>query len=324
VPSVVNILTVTIHPAIDKIISLPCLRPNDMARARIDLIYGGGKGNNVARALTRLNVSVIATGFQGGYSGEFITRQLAAEGIQTDFVVCQQPTRTTLMINEEETGRTYAIYEPGQEIAPDEVVALKCKFHQLLDTSNLCLLCGSAQTTEAAAIFPELIEIAQARGVKCILDSSGLALAQGICARPHMVKVNSDELSGYLGRPLPVAGDQVAAMQDLQTSGIQLVAMTRGSQGILMTNGAETWQGVLKMERVINVMGCGDSLLAGIAMGMVLQETLPEIIRLGVACGAANTQAIGAGFINQVTVASLRPFVQVSHIALDSTVRKED
>lgn len=311
-----SILTVTIHPAIDKAINLPRLRANEMVRAHVDLVYAGGKGNNVARALTRLGVPVIACGFQGGYSGKFITQQMKAEGIVTDFVFCEAPTRITLLIREEQAGNVYAIYEPGQEVQAKEIKALKQTYLRLLDDCQLCLLCGSAQTPTTENIFYEFIELAKERGVRCGLDSSGKALSLGIRAQPYMVKVNVEELEEHFNRKLSNIEQQTAAIKELQAGGITIVALSRGSQGVVVTNGGQVWEGVLRMDRVVNMMGCGDSLLAGIAAGIVSGATVPEIIRLGIACGAANTQSIGAGFINPILVSKLKTKVKVKEVIL--------
>ena len=90
-----RILTVTLHPAIDKVLTVKTLRPNEVHRCKIEMTHGGGKGNNVARALTRIDVPVLATGFQGGYSGAFITENIESEGIQTSYAECRAPTRTS-------------------------------------------------------------------------------------------------------------------------------------------------------------------------------------------------------------------------------------
>lgn len=84
--SAVSILTITLHPAIDRVLRLRRLRLNDAAWTEIEMIYGDGKGNNVVRALTRLGVAVTASGYQGSSTGDFITRRMNAEGIQTSFI----------------------------------------------------------------------------------------------------------------------------------------------------------------------------------------------------------------------------------------------
>lgn len=305
------ILTVTIHPALDKIVRVPRLRPNDVARARIEMQYGGGKGNNVARALSRLGVPVIATGFQGGHSGKFVTSQLENEGIHTDFVICRAPTRTSLLIIEEETGNTYAIYEPGQRVESDEINRFRKHFFNLLKRAHMVLFCGSAQSPELAAIYFELIQAAEKRGVHCGLDSSGTALREGLKAKPYIVKINLGELSEVVGQPLSDLDVQVKALLELCRSGISLAALSRGREGLLVTDGTTCLEGVLVMDNVVNFMGCGDSLLAGMVSAILEGASLEAMVRRGVACGAANTQVVGAGFIDPVLVQQLESKVTI-------------
>jgi 1-phosphofructokinase family hexose kinase len=310
-----KVLAVTLHPAIDKVQQLSRLLPDEVNRTQVVMLYGGGKGNNSARALVRIGVPVIATGYQGGYSGAFITEALAGEGIQTEFVTCKAPTRTSVLIHEEATGYTYAIYEPGQAVEPEEIEALLEKFDSLLDQVAVCLLCGSGQTALLAPVYAKMIELARRKGVRCLLDSSGQALALGVEARPSVLKINQHELGEYLGRPLEDSAAQLEAIQEMCERGLAIVALSRGRDGILATNGSETWDAHLYMEKTINVVGCGDSVLAGMSKAMLENRSLDEIVRWGVACGAANTQVQGAGFIELDTVKALLPKVSLRKVS---------
>jgi 1-phosphofructokinase family hexose kinase len=309
------ILTVTIHPALDKVVRVPRLLPGDAVRASVEMVYGGGKGNNVARALNRLGIPVTATGFQGGYTGQSLIAKFAEEGIRVSFVTCRAPTRSSVMIIEEETMRTYSIYEPGQTVEADELENFRAHFYSLLEGVSLVLFCGSAQTPELAALYFELIHAAQKRGIHCALDSSGLALREGIKAKPYLLKVNHNELAELTGYPLTTLDNQINAMLEIHHNGIHLVALTRGQDGLLLTDGQTILAGTLRMNKVVNVMGCGDSLLAGMASVMLdRKDDLEMIVRRGVACGAANTQFIGAGFIDPLLVQQLESQVDVHRI----------
>jgi fructose-1-phosphate kinase PfkB-like protein len=150
-----------------------------------------------------------------------------------------------------------------------------------------------------------MITFAKQQGVHCLIDSSGPALEYGIKALPYMVKVNQHELGTYLGRSLDTLEKQVEAILELHGTGIELVALSRGPEGMIGTDGKEVWSGNVSVEKVINTVGCGDSLLAGVAKALLENASLPDLIRWGVACGTANTQVRGAGFLEMATVQSL-------------------
>jgi 1-phosphofructokinase family hexose kinase len=309
-----TILTVTLHPAIDKVVQTPRVEPNEISRVKVTMLYGGGKGNNVARALTRLNVPVITTGFQGGHSGKFITEELEGEGIKTDFVFCQEPTRTSTLLLEDETGNSFAIYEPGQGVTQAEIDSLLEKIKGYLDQVSLILLCGSGQTKLLEGTYAEIIKLAKRADRRCIIDSSGGSLTVGINSLPFMVKVNQHELSEYFDKKLDNLDVQYDAILELQKKGIEIVALSRGAEGMIITDGTSSFEAKLKVDSIVNVVGAGDSLLAGIARSILAESPLAEIVRWGVACGTANTQVRGAGFINQELVTKLLEQVEVREL----------
>jgi len=307
-------LTVTLHPAIDKVLRVEKLHPNEVHRCKVELVHGGGKGNNVARALMRIGVPVLATGFQGGYSGAFITERIEAEGIRTSYVQCQAPTRTSTVLQVDETGDTYALYEPGQEVTQQELDDLYRHYAELLPEASIVIFCGSGQTEVLAPSYQHMIEMANEIEVPTLLDSSGEALKLGVEARPYMVKVNRFELGGLVGRDLETLDDQLEAMAALQARGIPLVALSLGEAGLIATDGEELWKGVLKVDRIMNTVGCGDSQLAGITKQIIEQAPLQELVRWGVACGTANTQVRGAGWIELSTVEQMLPEVVLTRV----------
>jgi len=318
-----TILTVTLHPAIDKAVRTARLVPDEISRVKIEMVYAGGKGNNAARALAHLGVDVLATGYQSGYTGDFATQSLEAEGVKTSFVKCTGVTRTSTLVQEDETGHTFAIYEPGQEVLPAEADDLLRHYESLLGSVSVVMLCGSGQTEVLAPVYGEMIKIGHRHGVKCLLDSSGGALLHGIAARPALVKVNKHELGDYLKRSLPDRDAQLQALLEVQALGIDIVAISRGPDGMIATDGKEAWEAWVGVERVVNVVGCGDSALAGMATALERGGGLKEIVSWGVACGTANTQVRGAGFLDKDTVQALFERMQVRPVALPAQLNAD-
>jgi fructose-1-phosphate kinase PfkB-like protein len=117
-----------------------------------------------------------------------------------------------------------------------------------------------------------------------------------------------------MGKPLNSLEEQVEALLALNSMGITLAALTRGREGLLLSDGATCLEGALIMENVVNVMGCGDSLLAGMVSAFWSAADLETIVRRGVACGAAKTQVIGAGFIELPLVQQLEGKVLIRKI----------
>ena len=80
------IVTVTLNAALDRSLTVPIFKLGHRHRASNTVALAGGKGINVARALKRLDVPVVATGLAGGRTGTRIVEELTEEAILNDFV----------------------------------------------------------------------------------------------------------------------------------------------------------------------------------------------------------------------------------------------
>ena len=74
------IVTVTMNAALDRTLTVPNLQLDHRHRASASLSLAGGKGINIARALKRLDIPVVATGLAGGGTGTRILEELVRRG----------------------------------------------------------------------------------------------------------------------------------------------------------------------------------------------------------------------------------------------------
>ena len=92
------IVTVTLNAALDRTLTVPNFQRGQRHRASAGLTLAGGKGINVARALKRLDVPVVATGLAGGRTGTRIIEELTGEAILNDFVRIADESRTSTAV----------------------------------------------------------------------------------------------------------------------------------------------------------------------------------------------------------------------------------
>ncbi len=137
------IVTVTLNAAIDRTLTVPNFQLGQRHRASAGLTLAGGKGINVARALKRLGVPVVATGLAGGRTGTRIIEELTGEAILNDFVRIAGESRTSTAVVDP-TGGTYTeINEWGPHVEPDELQMLLDKLHYLAGGAEFVVLAGS-------------------------------------------------------------------------------------------------------------------------------------------------------------------------------------
>lgn len=311
-----KVLTVTLHPAVDRIIRTTRLLLGEPIPSQLIKVYAAGKGINAARSLHRLGVSVLAIGFQGGSNGDFSIESLKNEGISSHFIQCKASTRLTMIIHEEISGKRFVVYEPRQVVSKIESADLLDYFDQVVGEFELCLLCGAGEGPQLETMYQEMIKQAKKQHVPCMLDSSGLSLLNGIKAKPNFVKINLDELAGFVKRKICTLEDQREALKTIIENGVNYAAVSNQAKGLLATDGKQSWVGKFVPRKVINTIGCGDAMFAGMANAALHSLPLPEIVRGGVACGAANTQNIGAGFITQDTIRDFHQRVDIHQLAV--------
>src|SRR5436190_94289 len=122
------ILCVNANAAVDKTALVGSFRLGEIHRPNRLIALAGGKGNNVARALNTLGEKTVVTGWVGGYSGQFIEREMRREGIETAYIHRDEESRTCLSIRDEANGTITEVYERGESVPAEKVDELVMMF----------------------------------------------------------------------------------------------------------------------------------------------------------------------------------------------------
>ena len=138
------------------------------------------------------------------------------------------------------------------------------------------------------------------------LDTSGAALAEALDLPLALLKVNAEELGEALGTQITTPAEARAAAAHVQARGPAAVIVTLGRAGAVAVDTSGAWLARSPEIAAISAVGSGDAMLAGVAAALAERRGLAEALRLGVACGAANTLAVGAGILHADDVTRLR------------------
>ena len=96
------IYTVTLNPSMDFFVDLDQLSIGKLNRMNNDYKVPGGKGINISRVLRQLGMPSVATGFIGGYTGQFIEDWLEMEDIQRGFIRVDDDSRINIKLLKQE------------------------------------------------------------------------------------------------------------------------------------------------------------------------------------------------------------------------------
>ena len=119
------IFCITLNPCLDKTLTVPPWQPGENIRGRAVREVVGGKGNNVARALSRLGREPRPVTFLGGPTGLYCESLLREQDRLEPLVVrTQSPTREILTVRTEATPLQTAFFDPDPSVTPAEAEAL--------------------------------------------------------------------------------------------------------------------------------------------------------------------------------------------------------
>ena len=311
------IVTVTLNAALDRTLTVPNFQRGQRHRASQSLSLAGGKGINVARALKRLDVPVVATGLAGGRTGTRIVEELTAEAILNDFVRIGDESRTSTAVVDPTGGSYTEINEWGPHVEPDELAMLLDKVEYLSRGADFVVFSGSLPRGVEDGFYAESIRDLNRRHVRAVLDSEGQALRLGTEAEPHLVSPNQREAEGLVGQELNDQEDFMMALDRIADLGARNVLIT-AETGVFGLFREERRRLLFRAEapRVepISAVGSGDVLLAGFLAARMVDGSIEDALRRGVAAGAAATLELGAGRFEPREASRLQSGVRVEEL----------
>ena len=300
-----SVLTVTLNPAVDKIVYVHDFRTGGDFRSSRIVLSAGGKGINVSRALNHLGVKNIATGFLGGASGDLLQEKLTQENIRNSFLKIKPETRTNLTVIGRKNKIT-RILEPGPAVSKNDLKNFVRRFSLLLKTCDMVVLSGSLTPGLPDTIYGELIKIAKRRKIKTILDTSGRPLMAGLRARPFAVKPNLSEAQLIAGKKLNSFNAMNAAVKSLLKKS-RMVVLSLAGQGAMAGWRNQVLLASPPKLKIINDVGCGDSLAAGLAYALKNNLSFEEGVRFAVAAGSADALTLTPGAISKKDIKKILP-----------------
>ena len=309
------ILTVTLNTSIDKLYLMTGIQPETVMRVKEVHNTAGGKGLNVSRVAAKLGEAVTAMGFVGGFNGRYLESLVDHPLIRCAFTHTEAETRSCINCWDLSDGRSTEYLEPGAPVSEEEVARFLEDFDRELPGAGVVSISGSIPAGAPEDIYCELIRRCRLAGKPVLVDTSGKRLVSAVKEQPAFIKPNEDEIAQLTGRSFSGREEAVRALKDLHQGGIPFVVLSLGADGALLACGKGVFHGKPPKITPRNTVGCGDSMVAGFAVGFARHMSMAETFRMALAVSAANALSLFTGDFDPKDYDRLYPEVSIDRIA---------
>lgn len=308
------ILTVTLNAAIDKRYVVEGFKVGEVNRVKECAYTPGGKGLNVSKPAAIAGAKVVATGFVGGHAGAYIEDSLKPFGIESAFYHMEQESRSCINIWDSVNCVQTEFLEPGFTVSADDFDRFEEKFKELVKEADVVAMSGSVPKGLDASAYQRLVKIVKDAGKKVILDTSGTLLEEGIKAKPTMVKPNIDEIRMLTGKHCDEIEEIIDAAKQIHEDGVEMVAVSLGADGSVLVTDDGVYRAVVPKIDAVNTVGCGDSMIAGFALGISEGLAPADILRKASAISAASAMRQETGFFVMEDMKNLFDKIEIKKI----------
>lgn len=292
------IVTVTPNPSIDRTVTLGSpLTRGAVHRVTSVTTEAGGKGVNVARALTLAGLDTVA--LLPASADDPLVVALHASAVPFRCLPTAEPVRTNLTITEHD-GTTTKLNERGASLDSSTVEALTEAVFAHAETAAWVTLSGSLPPGMPDHWYADVLARLASYPCRIAVDTSDGPLAALVAsldrAAPDLLKPNAEELAGVLGyspQALEAAvaqGDPepvVSAARQLVDRGVAAVLATLGSAGAVLVDETGNWMASPPPITPRSTVGAGDASLAGYVRAEVSGAVPARRLQMAVAYGSA-------------------------------------
>ncbi|TGB00122.1 1-phosphofructokinase [Sporolactobacillus shoreae] len=307
------ITTVTLNPALDKLLETDAITLGETNRVRLLSASAAGKGIDVAKVLRDLDCQVTATGFLGGDVAGIFIRCFKDEKIENRFITIHGSTRTNIQLFEQNGSRT-ELLERGPSVTDDECLSLMKQFRILAEESDSVTICGSVPDGVSEDYFRHLIRTARHSCRYVIVDTSGKWLHIGVGENPDLIKPNRREMTELMGKDQATDEEIIAFAQQKVKDGLPYILVSLGGEGAMLICQDGVWRGKAPEIPVKSTVGCGDTMVASLSVSLHDRLSPEEMLRRSIALSAANAMTFETAHVIINDYLELLPKIHIEKI----------
>ncbi len=260
--------------------------------------YFGGSPANIAMNLASLgkkSALISRVGFDG--LGEYLIRRLEEAGVITDAVSVDSENNTTvIMVTRSRKSPKFIAYRGAEKfIDSDEIEDDDINKSKIIHLSTFAL-----SAPESRRAIEKIINIARDQDKIISLDPNyrphlwegngdGIEYIKNLLPKIDIIKPSLDDAEALFGK-----GDAESYIKSFHDSGCNLVILTLGADGLIVSTGNEIKYFDSLAIEVIDTTGAGDAFWSGFYTGVTSGYSLELAVQLGNAVAAEVIKEVGA------------------------------
>lgn len=285
------IYTVTFNPALDYVMHPSTLDMGFTNRSTCEELRIGGNGINISCILNELDVSNIALGFIGGFTGDYLLDNLQERGVNCNFVRLEHG---LTRINIKLIGIVMTMVNGvGPKIPQSKLDEFFVRLDRIRPGDTV-VLTGSVPKSLPDSIYDMIMNRLGGKNIRFVVDAPGALLLQALSAKPFLIKPNNHEL-GHLFDVKPETPEEcLPYARMLHDRGAANVIVSCGKYGSALIDGDGNEEVVgVPVCKLVNATGAGDSMVAGFLSQLESGKSYREALIFASACGSATASSKG-------------------------------
>lgn len=300
--SATEIVTVTLNPAIDRLIEVKNFEAGKHLTGRRLDVYPAGKGIRVSRVLAQLGTRSIATGFVGTDELEMFEAYLnekATVRAVPQLLRVNGPTRENVTIVDPVMDQSTYVRESGFELTEKDLGRMESKIGLMAREDTILCFCGSIPPGLSTDQFRTLVSRSIDAGASVMVDTVGEALKAVLDLPLWLLRMNRTTAAKLTGKPVKTR-DQAHEVAKQLCDSAQVTAVTAGSEGAALCVNGRGWTGHCGLHPglVVNSVGSGECFVAGLLHSWRLNGDWSAAFAHAIAVGTVHTMTVRAGDVD--------------------------
>lgn len=289
--------TLTLNPAIDANSYAHDIKINEVNRTKNSHYSSNGKGINVSKVLKAFNIESKVLGLFGGFTGEYIIKDLKESGIDTIPVIIDKDTRINYFVSFDENEIKFVDEGPSIDRKYlNEIISIIEK----LEDGDYLSINGSLPKNVSKEFYDEIFQSVLNKNINVILDISSSHLKSLLKYNPILIKPNFEELSDIFNFTLQSENDVIESLKTVNSMGAKNILLTDGENGMYFMNGNEIYKCNSPKINFLSSACCGDASLAAFLANYFNDETIENSLKYSAATGANVAEHAGIGPLDKV------------------------